>query len=377
MAYQYNDPYCPDCTKRKAWIECVLVDEFNQPLIDIPYTLNIRGAETRTGKTDSQGYLRQENLPPTLATLTLSAQPFANEMEKRALRTLRGELNSTVKPDAESKGFLYRYAVIGELCDKVPEIAQWDSARFGLPYYHFPKEDQFNGLEFFGGDFYQRHVIEVCPFRAWSLILKHTPKYDIVNAYNLGLMSLLVYKDELMVDPDSPETDMREYINTPNTTTSFFYQQCFDLSKTPAVNDSFVYPAIVTDVPFKQRYRPALFLDVAQTENYEKGDHDTQLFFVENDAQLIVAWRGTASARNALTDATYQPIPCPANIIADDNAKVHRGFLEAYQCVGKYFEERVEQIDTLSQGKNKYLYICGHSLGGGFSFNSCNRVKRK
>ncbi|MCP9268959.1 hypothetical protein M5U04_12860 [Xenorhabdus sp. XENO-1] len=51
------------------------------------------------------------------------------------------------------------------------------------------------------------------------------------KAVNLGLMSLLVYKDEVMVNPDSRDIDMRKFINIPDTITSFFYQQCFDLSK--------------------------------------------------------------------------------------------------------------------------------------------------
>ncbi|EPK8018957.1 lipase family protein [Providencia rettgeri] len=373
MPYQYNDPYCADCSKRKAWIECVLVDEFNQPLAEMAYTLKVRNGVIRKGVTDAQGYLRQEDLPRTVATLTIESQKLTDEMEKRPLRTLRGEDHSTVKPDALLQGYSYRYAVIGELCDKAPDIDKWESARFGLPYYHFPKEDEFNGLKFMGEDFNQRHMIEVCPFRAWSLILNHTPDYDMVNAYNLGLMSLLVYKNETMVDPTQVQ-NMREYIRTPDTITSFFYQQCFDLSQSPVIKDSHDYPAIVTDVPFNQRYRPAIFLDVTQAKNHEKGDHDTKLFFVENETQIIVAWRGTASLRSVLTDATYQPIPCPTTLISDGKSNVHRGFLEAYQCVERYFSENTKQIGSISKEKN--LYICGHSLGGALALLHATELRK-
>ncbi|BBV05401.1 MULTISPECIES: lipase family protein [Providencia] len=376
MPYQYNDPYCADCSKRKAWIECVLVDEFNQPLAEMAYTLKVRNGVIRKGVTDAQGYLRQEDLPRTVATLTIESQKLTDEMEKRPLRTLRGEAHSTVKPDALLQGYSYRYAVIGELCDKAPDIDKWESARFGLPYYHFPKENEFNGLKLMGEDFNQRHVIEVCPFRAWSLILNHTPEYDMVNAYNLGLMSLLVYKNEVMVDPDKTE-DMRDFINTPDTTTSFFYQQCFDLSQSPVIKDSHDYPAIVTDVPFNQRYRPVIFLDVTQSENHQKGDHDTKLFFVENETQIIVAWRGTASLRSVLTDTTYQPIPCPTTLIPEGKSNVHRGFLEAYQCVEKYFKENTNKIKDLSQDvDNKKLYICGHSLGGALALLHSSELRK-
>ncbi|WP_277850227.1 lipase family protein [Moellerella wisconsensis] len=351
-----------DNDKLSHWIECVLLDESGMPLSEIPYTLKVGDRIIKHGTTSTTGYFREENLPRTQATLTLSAQKLTDEMENRPLRVLRGEAHSSVKPQAESNGYHYHYAVIGELCDRAPDIAQWEQSKFGLPYYHFPKDNDFSGFAFSQDHFNQCNVIEVCPFRAWSLVLNHTPEYDMINAYNLGLMSLLVYKNEVMIDPDEIE-DMREFIRTPDTTTSFFYQQCFDLSKAPEINDASVYPAIVTDVPFNARYQPAIYLDIAQVDSPEKFEHDTQMFFVENDTQIIAAWRGTASARDALTDGTYRPIPCPKNILSADKAKVHKGFLEAYQCIEKYFKKRIRQIPRSAQDTKK-LYICGHSLGG-------------
>ncbi|OAT51005.1 uropathogenic specific protein [Providencia heimbachae ATCC 35613] len=355
-------------------IECILVDEFGVPLADMPYTLTVGKKVIREGRTDFNGYFLENNLPRAHATLTLPGQTLTDEMEKRPLRALRGEAHSPVKSQAESNGYLYHYVVIGELCDNAPNIAQWDQAKFGLPYYHFPNDDEFNGFAFNRENFNQCNVIEVCSFRAWSLVLNHTPNYDMVNAYNLGLMSLLVYKDEVMVDPEEVE-DMREFIATPDTTTSFFYQQCFDLSKAPEINDASVYPAIVTDVPFNERYRPAIFLDVQQVDAPEKFEHDTQMFFVANDTQIIAAWRGTASARDALTDGTYRPIPCPKNILSTDKAKVHKGFLEAYQSVGKYFSKKIEKLENSAGHKNKKLYICGHSLGGALALLHAAELK--
>lgn len=362
-----------DSSELKYMIECILVDEMEQALVNMPYTLKVGNDIIREGRTDENGYFRQEKLPRTRTTLTLDAQTLTNEMEKRPLRALRGEKNSTVKPITERKNWGYRYAVIGELCDQAPDIAQWEQSKFGLPYYHFPKDNEFNGITFYNADFNRCQVIEVCPFRAWSLILNHTPDYDLVNAYNLGLMSLLVYKNETMVDPTQVQ-DMRQYIRTPDTTTSFFYQQCFDLSQSPVIKDSYDYPAIVTDVPFKQRYHPAIFLDVTQSKNHEKGDHDTKLFFVENETQIIVAWRGTASLRSVLTDTTYQPIPCPTALIPDGKSNVHRGFLEAYQCVERYFSEKVKQIGTISKRKN--VFITGHSLGGALALLHATELRK-
>ncbi|HHR6079394.1 TPA: lipase family protein [Providencia alcalifaciens] len=376
VAYEpptYTNPQnnLADSSELKYMIQCILVDEMEQALANMPYTLKVGHDIIREGLTDENGYFRQEKLPRTQATLTLCAQTLTDEMEKRPLRTLRGEKNSTVKPIAERKNWGYRYAVIGELCDNAPSISQWESSKFGLPHYHFPNEHEFNGIVFSNADFHRVQVIEVCPFRAWSLILNHTSDYDMVNAYNLGLMSLLVYKDEVMVDPDNTE-DMREFIKTPDTTTSFFYQKCFDLSTAPVITDVYDYPAIVTDVPFKERYRPAIFLDIQQVENAQTLEHDTQMFFVENNTQIIAAWRGTASARDALTDATYRPVPCPKSILPVEKAKVHKGFLEAYQCVEKYFSQKIEQLNIPSRKK---LYICGHSLGGALALLHASELR--
>ncbi|BBG58765.1 lipase family protein [Providencia rustigianii] len=370
--YQNNTKDNDDSDELTHWIECLLVDEQGKPLVEMPYTLKVGNDIVRHGVTSANGYFRQEKLPRTRATLTASAQTLTDEMENRLLRTLRGEAHSLVKLQAEANGYHYRYAVIGELCDKAPDIVRWEQAKFGLPYYHFPKEDEFNGLAFNNVHFNQCNVIEVCPFRAWSLVLNHTPDYDMVNAYNLGLMSLLVYKNEVMVDPDEVE-DMREFIQTQDTTTSFFYQQCFDLSQAPEINDASVYPAIVTDVPFGARYRPAIFLDVQQADGVDKFEHDTQMFFVENDTQIIAAWRGTASARDALTDGTYRPIPCPENIISAGKAKVHKGFLEGYQCIEKYFPTKI--TDVKNKSANKQLFITGHSLGGALALLHASELR--
>ena len=355
---QYSDPYCTDCNKYKVWIEIVLVDELNQPVAEMPYTLAVSGGQTRTGITDANGLLRVVSLPPTVVTLKTDVKKLIGEMENRVLRVKRGEQHSDVKTQAASDGHGYRYVVVGELCDKAPDIKNWNKEAFGLPRYHFKSETEFPGIRFAGSDFNRRHIIEVCPFRAWSLILNHTKTYDLVNAHNLAFLALMAYQDEVMLDPDGPGVDMRPSLNIKNTVTSFFYNTCFDLSEIPSFEDGSRFYGIVTDLPFRDRYRPAIFLDSSQSENQEFFEHDTQMFFVENNTQIIAAWRGTAGGRDVVTDMSFRPVP----YIQVEGANAHYGFLKAYQCMEKYFKEKLQSIST--SARDKKLFLCAHSLGG-------------
>lgn len=355
---QHNDQYCTNCNARKAWIEIVLVDELNRPVAGIPYTLAVSGGETRTGISGPDGLIREESLPLTSVTLKTDAQKLTDEMENRPLREGRGAEHSDVKKLAARNNHGYRYAVIGELCDRAPDIENWNKEAFGLPRYHFKSETDFPGIRFSGKDFNHRYIIEICPFRAWSLILNHTTMYDLVNAHNLAFLALMAYQDEIMLDPDEAGTDMRPSLDIKNTVTSFFYNTCFDLSDIPSYEDQRRFYGIATDVPFRERYYPAVFLDSSQSENKAFFEHDTQMFFVENNTQIIVSWRGTAGKRDLVTDISYHPVPYPGV----KGGKAHYGFLNAYQCMEKYFSEKLEKIAR--EAGDKKLFLCAHSLGG-------------
>lgn len=57
---KYNDPYCPDCAKHNAWIEILLVDELNNPISDMPYTLTVSGGEKEQVKQIVMGLLEKQ-----------------------------------------------------------------------------------------------------------------------------------------------------------------------------------------------------------------------------------------------------------------------------------------------------------------------------
>lgn len=326
--------------QKKCWIEIQLVDENGNAVANMPWrgenaATRDKVIEPYSGVTDSQGILKIDDLLHPDLTLFVEAQPLADEMEQRPLsieRTYSYSMKmSPVTVDKKTNCICY-YVVIGQLCDKAPKIPDWDSK--GLPAFHFPDPD-FSGLMISNMYFNSRVIVKVCPFRAWNILLHHTNDYSIVNAFNLGLLAEFVYSDKEKI-------------------LSFFNDQCQDLSKVPDM----LYETISVDVPFRDRYVNPVFLDTTEGDFGEGG---TQLFFVSNLTKILVGWRGTEPDKLAdlSADGSFRPVPCPDIVPA---GHCHKGFLDAFNLVGKKFTEQFKQIQGLSNGRE--LFITGHSLGG-------------
>lgn len=304
------------CGKQiKHWIEFQLLDELGEPLANVPYrAVNeatcVGLAKESTGRSDAQGVIRIEGLFPIPLTLLLEANPLAELLQGRRLRAVRPEPDrpnmshrfpmhqaqrpgfSPLEAQASAAGQAYHYLRIGQVCDGLPEFDPPLTDPAQLPGYHFP-DPGFSGftVDYEGLD--RRHLLELCPLRAWSLTLHHQPNYSLVNAYNLALMSILAYS-----------TMERDSLGSAE---EFFLQQCLDLSRTPRVWDNGQnLLCIVTDVPFNQRYTRGLMLD---TKKAVPPEGDTQLFYAISATQVLVAWRGTEmdGFADLKTDATFRP----------------------------------------------------------------------
>jgi hypothetical protein len=368
--------------QKTHWVEFHLVDELGEPLANLPWRAINQAVRDGciaeySGSTDAQGVIRLEALYPLDVTLLMPATPLAEVLQQRRLRAVRPEPErpgagdskplhgaqrpgfSPVEKQAIGLGHAYHYLRIGQLCDQLPTFnppwAELDPA----PAYHFP-DAGFAGFKVPYEALNTRHVLEVCPLRAWSLVLHHQPEYSLANAYYVGLMSILSYSNEHEMQHGSPE--------------EFFEQQCMDLSRTPRIWDGGKnWPCLVTDVPFDDRYQPCEVLNTARAA-IPKGD--TQLFYVKNSTQILVAWRGTdfdrLHAPDLATDLTFRPVPpelrlaCAPSVPCADLAvegRVHLGFREAFKVAENlYARDFGEYIPQHTAGRK--LFICGHSLGG-------------
>ncbi|MFK7772520.1 MAG: hypothetical protein AB8F94_10280 [Saprospiraceae bacterium] len=90
---------------------------------------------------------------------------------------------------------------------------------------------------------------------------------------------------------------------------------------------------------------------------------DTQAFVAGKDDFLIVCFRGTSSGADALADLKFLKTDAYGG-----KGRVHRGFKGSLDSVWSELEETVKEL-----GKDKPLFICGHSLGAALSLLSAYR----
>lgn len=339
--------------QKPYWVEVQLVDELGDAVAHIPWKAESHHPNegrikqlTYLGVSDAEGLIRIDMPHGLEMRLFLEADPLAKEMEKRSLRVGRdAEADSTVRPDALGKGYKWHYATIGELCHELPSyVLREGEVR---PQFHFPPDRVNKGLVIRTNEIELRHVVEICPFRAWELMLYHQDDYSVENSFNLGLVADLSYDE---IDP----------------VTDFFLSQCQDLSKLPSrkIGSSFIN-ALVHDIPYSNRYFPPVGLDSSKVNNPEG---DTQLFYTYNNNKVLIGWRGTAGYSDGITDATFRPVKsqtCDTKLNCVDlvsHGKVHLGFWDGFNIINELFKEKITELADIIQGR--MLFISGHSLGG-------------
>lgn len=364
----------------RHWIEFQLLDEQGEPLPNMPYRVEndaTRGAfaPEYVGQSDAQGVIRIDGLHPLPVTLKLEADPLAEQLQRRRLRAERPEPPipgvgdrtplygpqrpgfSPIEKRALADGHGYHYLRIGQLCDQPPTFTPPLEDPNQLPAFHFP-DRTFSGFTVGDEQLNRRHVLEICPFRAWSLVLHHQAEYSLANAYNLGLMSILAYSTRA----ENERGSVKE----------LFEKQFLDLSRTPRVWDNGqAWPCLVSDVPYNDRYVRVEPLDTTQAQPPEGN---TQLFYAISASQVLVAWRGTEmnGIDDLVTDTTFRPVEpkvmanCEPKVSCGDLAaegSVHLGFRGAFEVAIRNFLQDLGGTIPEKAAERK-LFICGHSLGG-------------
>ncbi|EEQ09094.1 hypothetical protein ymoll0001_37670 [Yersinia mollaretii ATCC 43969] len=381
--------------QRKYWLELQFVDENNTPVTGLNILLEYHPLASaqevavmrRTGYdfnptpplnppagvTDSQGLVRFDDLYWVAVSVKTDGQRLADEMETRPLGIKRNpnsqpvsknafrretrdkSWRSEVQEKAEAAGHIHHYVTIGELCDRLPQMEGWDEPE--PPEFHFPPGRSLKGTEVTREALDKRHVIEICPFRAWVLALHDTKEYDLANGLNLGIMADLAYANE----------------KEDQTVAYFFQKKCQDLSAIPQFAE---YPSyfhtLAVDVPFRERYRDSVYMN---TQESEPPEGDTRLFSVECAQHIIVAWCGTDSMLNILTDVSFAPKKAPPQLVETGN--IHGGFWGAYNLAKQRFTDKFDVIEaSLAEAKGKKkLFICGHSLGGALALTYAAEMK--
>lgn len=112
----------------------------------------------------------------------------------------------------------------------------------------------------------------------------------------------------------------------------------------------------------QQSGSPELFRGLSQSRDgsatvIQDGGTDTQAVIWKNPQDMIVAFRGTRSLRNFVTDIRARRVP----LFPGSEAEVHEGFQRALNSVCEALHSSVEQLAG-GPGAPR-LWITGHSLG--------------
>ena len=379
--------------KQSYIIRLHIVDELDNPLVNLPYVFKNEAGQVFSGATDCNGFIEIKTEYYAEGQLTFAADALLYEMEQRRLRLDRKK--SKVAQRAKIEGKEYFYQVVGELCDTEPELdVDWDREK--LPSFHFPNGRVFTGLKLGFAQFNRTTLVEVCPFRAWNFVLEHDPRYSVVNAYNLGILANIAYHSgetaEPMTRTGMDSKDLR--LKRESSSRYFFEEACLDLSCLPRMHkEDYSSDPVVKDVPFSQRYKEYTYLSTSNEKattvealgNMILGGHSTQLFYIANDTELVIAWRGTETSELLIdllkTDTMFThrklelcdveetesersvaTASCKVDPSLPGKTRGHNGFLQAFNLAIQDFSEEFEKFKGMFRGRK--VFIAGHSLGG-------------
>lgn len=198
-------------------------------------------------------------------------------------------------------------------------------------------------------------LINDCRELEYSLWLKHTDKYNYINAYNLGYLSKLSYS-KVILDNQKWNLDFQNFID--NARKPFRNCEVEDWNKIKLTSIKNEKNEISTN------FKP--FIDVflfgkdqgVQNEGYvdDKNVSVSALFYTD-ETRAVIAVRGTQETKDFEIDADALQIKPDYGI----KGEVHKGF---YTQAKKIIDEPSFDRGFLTILEGKELYVTGHSLGG-------------
>ncbi|OOF60301.1 lipase family protein [Rodentibacter sp. Ppn85] len=199
-------------------------------------------------------------------------------------------------------------------------------------------------------------IINDCRELEYSLWLKHTDKYNYINAYNLGYLSKLAYS-KVILDNQKWNLDFQHFID--NAREPFRDCEVEDWTKIKLTSIKNEKDEISTN--FKPFIDVFLFGNNQGIQNAGYVDDKTvsvSALFYMDETRAVIAVRGTQEIKDFEIDADALQMKPDYGI----KGEVHKGFYtQANKIISTLsFTDFTDKIREM----NKELYVTGHSLGG-------------
>lgn len=95
-------------------------------------------------------------------------------------------------------------------------------------------------------------------------------------------------------------------------------------------------------------------------EPFDVAETDTQGFILQREDGIIISFRGSQQIPDWFTDLDGFQVVYPYDN-PDSKIRVHKGFINAYKSVREIIHKSIKNLNP------KYIFVCGHSLGGALS----------
>jgi hypothetical protein len=201
------------------------------------------------------------------------------------------------------------------------------------------------------------HIARLCKETEYTLWLKHTKEYSLVNAYNMAVMATLAYSD--VRTDKKPDRDVADFIS-----------KLANKHKLTVIKKENV-PGITKVNPFIKEVCKGEGTDKEHSGYMIDKPTSTQAFWFADKENIVLAVRGTQeinqdmilaslmSGSNKAPDDAVIDLDGEQVDMAGITGQVHRGFkTQAETIIGN------DSFDAfMGAASGKKLFIAGHSLG--------------